>query len=98
MSRSTEDIDRPTVSASRAAAGLLPARSIAERAGSSVATAYAPWAYRLLLQSLEPTAMCRLLGTVAAERHAAPASAVTPRVVGEQQRAGRALAGLHVGK
>ena len=41
-------------------------------------------------------AMGCLLGPVAADRHAAPASGVTARVVDEKERASGALAGLHV--
>ncbi len=47
---------------------------------------------------LAPFPMRRLLRTVAADRHAAPPSRVAPRVVGEQQRAGRAFAGFHLGE
>jgi hypothetical protein len=47
---------------------------------------------------VKPIPMRRLLRTVAADRHTAPPSPATPGVVGEQQRARRALAGLCLGK
>src|ERR1700747_3915771 len=43
-------------------------------------------------------AMRCLLRAVAAKRHAAPAPRPAPGMVGEEERAGRALAGLHVGE
>src|SRR3546814_3145068 len=45
---------------------------------------------------LAPLPVRRLLRPVAAQRHAAPAPRMAARVVGEQQRAGRPLAGLHL--
>ena len=39
-----------------------------------------------------------LLGAIAADRHAAPSSRPPSGMVGEQQRAGRSLARLHIGK
>src|SRR6478672_5308540 len=47
---------------------------------------------------LESMSMRSLLRAVAADRHAAPPSRTGTRVVSEQERAGRAFAGLHVGK
>src|SRR5215472_8731427 len=46
----------------------------------------------------ESTAVGCLLRPVAAERHAAPPPHAASRVIREEQRAGRALTGLHVGK
>jgi hypothetical protein len=45
---------------------------------------------------LEPLPMRRLFRTVAADRHAAPSTRAASRMVGEHQRAGRALTCLHV--
>jgi hypothetical protein len=46
----------------------------------------------------EPTPVRRLLRPVSTYRHAAPAPRMSSRAVGEKQRAGRAVAGLHVRK
>src|ERR1700733_11270158 len=47
---------------------------------------------------LQPFAMSRLLGAVAADRHAAPAPRAPCGVVGKQQRAATSFARFHVGK
>src|SRR3984885_8169909 len=47
---------------------------------------------------LQPFAMSRLLGAVAADRHAAPAPRAPCGVVGKQQRAANSFARFHVGK
>ena len=47
---------------------------------------------------VEPMAMRGLLHPVSAERHAAPPSPMSSRVVAEQQRAAVALTGFHVGE
>src|SRR5260370_40865316 len=52
----------------------------------------------LMLARLDPIPVRCLLRAIAADRHAAPPSGMAPRVVRELQRAGRAFAGLHVGK
>src|ERR1700733_7568309 len=46
----------------------------------------------------EPFAMSRLLGAIAADRHAAPAPRAPCRVVGKQQRAATSFARFNVGK
>ena len=53
---------------------------------------------RSMLLRLEALAVGGLFGTVAEDRHAAPAPGMATGVVGEQQRAGRALAGFHMGE
>jgi hypothetical protein len=52
----------------------------------------------LMLMRLEPMPVSCLLCSVAADRHAAPSSRMAPGVVGEEERTGRAFAGLHVSK
>ena len=47
---------------------------------------------------LESISVSRLLRPIAADRHAAPASPMAPCMVGEQEGAGGAFAGLNVGK
>jgi hypothetical protein len=47
---------------------------------------------------LRAVAMRRLLRAVAADRHAAPPPRMTTCVIGEEQRAGRPLTGLHMRK
>lgn len=44
----------------------------------------------------EPPTMRRLLGAIAAQSHAAPAAFVAARMVGKEQGAGGALAGLDI--
>src|ERR1700739_1924826 len=46
----------------------------------------------------ESVAMRGLLGTIAADRHAAPSSCLHPGMVGEHQRAAVSLARLHAGE
>jgi hypothetical protein len=51
-----------------------------------------------MLMRPQPIPVRRLLGTVSAHCHAAPASRMTARVIGEEERTVRPLTGFHVGK
>src|SRR5580692_4597980 len=56
------------------------------------------WNSCLSAPVLEPQAVSSLFGAIAADRHAAPPSRPSSRMVGEDQRAAMSLAGFDVGK
>ena len=52
----------------------------------------------LSLLVLEPVAVRGLFGAIAANCHAAPSSHLTPRMIGEHQRAVMSFASFHAGE
>src|SRR5215813_8401032 len=83
---------------SRSSSVSLTSKTISGRAAMSSDSSYCAWSTvrRPSVLLLEPAAVRGLLGAIAADRHAAPPSRASPRVVGEHQRAPVSLARLHV--